>query len=64
MTSVQNFQLPQGLSREQQVPFCLQMITKLRDELISQRVKTTYCNANHTPIIDQFRQWKDNQVEQ
>ena len=64
MPSVQHFQLPQGLSREQQVPFCLQTINKLRDELINLRTKTIYCTANHTPIIDQFRQWKDNQVEQ
>lgn len=64
MPTVQKFHLPRGLSSDQQVPFCLKVIIKQREELLILRSQTVYCQLNHTTIIDQYRQWKDNQVEQ
>ncbi len=64
MPSARNFHLPHGLSIEQQVPFCLQIITKQRDEIILLRSQTVSCHAHHMPIVAQFKQWKDTRVEQ
>lgn len=57
------FHIPDGLPAEQQVPFCIQVINKLRDELSLFRQKATYCQTNHTPIITQFGDWKNSQIE-
>jgi hypothetical protein len=63
MPSARSFHLPQGLSTEQEVSFCLQIINKQRYELIALRSQTIYCQSNHTSIVEQYKQWRDNQVE-
>jgi hypothetical protein len=63
MPSVRSFHFPQGLSLDQQVPFCLQIINKQRNELSALRSQTVYCQLNHTAVIEQYKQWRDTQVE-
>ena len=53
------FHLPNGLSVEQQVTFCLQIIHKQRQELAPLRKKLVLCQRYHDPLLDIIRAWKE-----
>ena len=56
--SAQSFHVPTGLSLEQQVTFCLQVIGKQRQELLPLRKKTTICQTYHDPMLEQLKEWR------
>jgi len=61
--SVQLFQLPQGLSSNQQVPFCLSIINKLRGEVAPLRKQLIHCQTYHDPLLEKLKGWKEKYEE-
>lgn len=57
--SAQSFHLPQNLSLNQQMPFCLSVIRRQRDEILPLRKKITMCQTYHSPLAEQLKEWKD-----
>lgn len=56
--SAQGFHLPQDLPLNQQVPFCLSVIRRLREEILPLRKKATSCQIYHDPLLTQLQEWK------
>ena len=62
--SARLFQLPQGLSPDQHVPFCLSVINKLRGEVTPLRKQITQCQTYHDPLLEKLKEWKDKYQEE
>ncbi len=57
--AARTFSLPQGLSFDQQVGFCLQIIEKQRQELFPLRNVIRQCHTWHDPLIQQLKEWRE-----
>ncbi len=57
--SAQSFHIPNSVPVKQQLPFCLSVIERQRDELLPLRKKVVACQQYHDPLIDQLKEWKD-----
>lgn len=57
--SARSFRLPNGMSLEQQIAFCLKIIRKQRQEVLPLRRSLSQCNQWHDPLLQQLKEWKD-----
>lgn len=57
--SAQAFHLPQNLPLNQQMPFCLSVIRRQREEILPLRNKITICQTYHDPLLEKLKEWKE-----
>lgn len=54
-----SFHLPNGMSLEQKITFCLKIIQKQRQEVLPLRKSLIQCNQWHGPLLKKLKEWKD-----
>lgn len=57
--SAREFHLPQNLPVNRQVPFCLSVIRRLREEILPLRKRVTSCSFRHDPLLEQLKEWRE-----
>lgn len=57
--SAQTFHLPQNVPGDQQVPFCLSVIRRQREEILPLRKKLTRCQTYHDPLLEKLKEWRE-----
>ncbi len=56
---VQRFRIPQNISQEEQVRYCLQMLEKHRVEVTPLRKQVSQCHSNHSSLIQDVLEWRE-----
>lgn len=57
--SAQHFSIPSSVPVKQQVPFCLSVIERQRNEVLPLRKKAVLCQRYHDPLLKELYEWKN-----